>query len=420
MRLPGLGFDLPVIVACWLRFTHLAWAWPVEAISNPFDPQHDGSYHLSLERGLVRRADDDNRTYTPGLDDWKVYINFKNLKKEAPSIAAIPTAVVNAVPKATLDVSDPDSQVYTWEQQQEQHSVTLLDVQYKNKQTTIHSGMMDCDPVAIKEVKTTMVIRGGKFMDEMISSPYVMQHFGLFRGNASSIVNGRRPFRAFQVMPQMEGDLETWMKESDQNIWQKYHKPLLRETLQGVADMHAKGIAHRDLKPSNIFIKTVNGEPHAVVGDLDTATKKVKSPEKPIGTLAFQPTEYIMGWECPSLKWDTFSAAMLVIEVLFERFVNPQDKPGNMPTIGQRFVIWKAIVGLKNPRKGIAGVGKKTSAERVQQEVLQNKRFAKFVPGMTEGLARVLSKALCQEAERYPTVKEFMDELLPHLPFQVS
>lgn len=84
------------------------------------------------------------------------------------------------------------------------------------------------------------------------------------------------------------------------------------------------------------------------------------------------------------------------------------------PPLGWARELWKAILDAQNPKW--PNIRRETMAKRIKRKVLMHKDFANLLPGMTEELADVFSKALCSQKERF-TAQEFMDKLLPLLPF---
>lgn len=118
----------------------------------------------------------------------------------------------------------------------------------------------------------------------------------------------------------------------------------------------------------------------------------------------------MLGPSYDSKKGDVFAAGMSIMGMLFIN--QAMHIP---PSMGWTGTLWKAILDAQNPKW--PNIRKETRAERIKRKVLLHKDFENLLPGMTEELADVLAKALCPQKERY-TAQEFLDKLMPLLPFE--
>lgn len=129
----------------------------------------------------------------------------------------------------------------------------------------------------------------------------------------------------YQVMQYIEGseilDEIAQMGKYDEKDAQKIYKQLL----EGIAYLHAKGVAHRDIKPSNILITK---EMKVYITDFNVAKKGAETPKegdntsltmytKSAGTVAFAAPERLKQSNATyTEKVDMWSAGIVLIMLL--------------------------------------------------------------------------------------------------------
>ncbi|KAJ5171978.1 hypothetical protein N7492_004571 [Penicillium capsulatum] len=404
MQFPrGIRVNSPVLGLYWWLLIYLITCLPVDALPAQLDYALPSEpYHFETERPLSRRDSAD-------LKNWDIYQKYKNRGKKAPeeSISAkFVSSTIQASRKAVPN--DPTSQIYTYNGRSLKVKNVVLG---EGGDGIVYRGTLDDMPVAVKLSPDLSLAQAGAYMDDLKDSPYVIDQLGLFRAeNFQTAKDRSREPKIFQVTPLMDSSLVDWIVKAKDGDYQQYHKSIAQQMLQGLVDMHKKGLAHRDFKPDNVFIRKQDGKMQAFVADLDRATDLVDTFSTGAGTQGYTPLEYMLGPSYDSKKGDVFAAAISVMVMLFSTQVQVRHPP-----LGWIRALWKAILDAQNPKW--PNFRKETFAERIQRKVLLHDDFADLLPGMTKDMANVLSKALCPQKERF-TAQEFMDELLPLLPFE--
>lgn len=274
----------------WLLLSSLISSLPGHALpsqanhvllSAPVDFVEDGDWDL-LPRDLLRRA------YSSDLEGWDLYEKYQTRKKNAPS-EPLPAGLTATAAKATRrdDPKNPRYQLYTFNDRTVNLTAAVLG---KGGDGTVYTGIMDGKAVAVKVSPSRKIAQAGIFMVALRDSPYVLQQLELFRGeDREPGTNGKRAQRLFQVMPLLQKSLAAWLDNVSDDEWQQYHPTIAQQALQGLVDMHEKGIAHRDYKPDNIFLANKAGRMEAVVADLDRATELVDTLKTSLGTEGYTP-----------------------------------------------------------------------------------------------------------------------------------
>ncbi|KAJ6122185.1 kinase-like protein [Penicillium capsulatum] len=406
MQFPLRICDLSFLGIYWLLFISLISAFPAATFPDQFDhalPSERGD--LTTEHNIARRA-------AIELEEWKIYQKYRERAEDFPQ-PPFPTKLVQGTTKATrrTDPNDRRHELYTFGDQ----TVTVTDIMLgKGADGVVYKGTRREKSVAVKVSSDPHLLQAGAYMQSLKDSPNIMKQLELFRGESiGPNEKGVREENYFQVLPLIDGNLSGWLEQTSDDDWQEYHKTIAQQALQGLVDMHKKGIAHRDYKPGNIFFRMDGGKPEVFVADLDRATDQSTSSEVRTGTKGYTPLEYMIGPSYDTRKGDTSGAAMAMLQLLFARRV-PKKK---IPSLGYPVTLWKAILDAQSTKSKWPKYRKETSAARIKRKVLKSDKFEYLLPGMNEEeeLADVFSRALCLQDERL-TVEQFMNQLLPLLP----
>lgn len=95
----------------------------------------------------------------------------------------------------------------------------------------------------------------------------------------------------------------------------------IRQTGEGLAFIHKKGVLHRDLKPSNIIVSEINGKPEVTILDLGLARlsnareERLTPPGAATGTMEYIAPEQIRGRPIDQ-RSDLYSFGVILYEIL--------------------------------------------------------------------------------------------------------
>lgn len=277
--LRGLRVNSPVLGLCWLLLIYLISSLPVEALpSQIHDVLPSEPYGFVAEKGLHRRA-------PPELESWDIYQKYKKRKEKSPE-EKLPPGLSSSLPVAKRQTLDDNvSQLYTFNDRTVTVTKTILG---QGGDGVVYKGTLDTKPVAVKMSSSKELAQAGVYMVDLKESPNVMEQLAIFRSESFEPGPDRkRQPMLFQVMPMMDGSLASWLETVNDDDFQRYHKSLARQSLQGLVNIHKKGIAHRDYKPDNIFVQNKDGEMLAYVGDLDRASDIVDTAMTGAGTQGY-------------------------------------------------------------------------------------------------------------------------------------
>lgn len=110
------------------------------------------------------------------------------------------------------------------------------------------------------------------------------------------------------VKPYEHGDLFGYLRKSTITFDQKIK--IFKDCLNGLIEMHAKGVAHLDIKLENILVGT---DHQAALADFDTATSAFSNVTTERGTPDYMPPEVIFDREVNALAWDLWSMGITAL-----------------------------------------------------------------------------------------------------------
>jgi serine/threonine protein kinase len=165
---------------------------------------------------------------------------------------------------------------------------------------------------------------------------------------------------------------------------------ILRQVCSGLAAAHEAGIVHRDLKPENIFLaEQVEGDPQAKLLDFGLSKIKHSNSQLTQQDAIFGTPHYMAPEQADASRGtvdqrsDIYALGVIVYQCLCG------DVPFDAPTpLG---VLYKALNSVPE-------------------------RLTVHVPQLPAEIDQVVAKAMAkQQAERYPTVEAFLQEIAPIL-----
>jgi len=204
----------------------------------------------------------------------------------------------------------------------------------------------------------------------------------------------------FLVMELLQGeDLATRLKRLGR-MGVPQAVSIASQVLRGLRRAHAAGVVHRDLKPQNVFlVDGDDGRVHAKIVDFGLSkmlgaeadlvaagftAQELTHAGTPLGTPLYMSPEQIEAVEDIDHRTDIWSTGAILYEAL----------AGTPPFAEPTFARLVIAICRKDPPD-----------------------LSKFVPGLPEGIQRVVKKAMTRDrAERFSSAEEFLTALLEAVP----
>jgi eukaryotic-like serine/threonine-protein kinase len=195
----------------------------------------------------------------------------------------------------------------------------------------------------------------------------------------------------YMVMELLEGESLAARLERDGKMTPEAACRMLLPCMRGVARAHAAGIIHRDLKPANIFVCRATPETPETPKVLDFGISKMSG----LGEFEASTTKTGVVMGTP-------------------HYMSPEQVRGR--SVDHRADVYAFGLILYQLVSGKLPFDAMTFSELVLQIATETpKPLADLVPGMPNGLARVISRAMAREAgERFQTLEELALAVEPY------
>jgi serine/threonine protein kinase len=173
----------------------------------------------------------------------------------------------------------------------------------------------------VKEAKDKVVkiLRSGDGYKDMFASEIEMlqslhsKHIVQLCSHFDYAQNDSNRVHKVLVMEYMEKDLFTLLHEDNESVSHATGIKLIRQLLQGLAELEEANIVHLDLKPENILL---HGDTLKIC-DFGTAQRLPMKEIPPYGkTIEYRALEVIMDLDGCCTKADVWSAACIVYEIV--------------------------------------------------------------------------------------------------------
>jgi serine/threonine protein kinase len=226
-------------------------------------------------------------------------------------------------------------------------------------------------PVAIKLIKPAgyddkMFSDEFEMQDELKGLPHAVQLYKEIQDD----VNG------FVLEPSNGGELAEYM-ESKNGLREEEARPLFKQLVQGLQEIHGKGIAVRDLKPANMLLFRKGDTLMVKYSDFGESTRMTVDNAEARGTVAYLAPEAFTGKVFDLAKADIFSLGLVLYKMLTaNKVLLPRKMEGDRPSpiLGEDpdYLAFK-----KNHPGAFQLVSKMTSTEPAKRptlaEILANK-----------------------------------------------
>jgi len=243
----------------------------------------------------------------------------------------------------------------------------------------------------------------GEFKD-----PHVVRYYG------SGLWDGK-PYIATEYLP--GGDLHTLKLRT--KIDKASSVQIVTTLLDGLRELHTRGIVHRDIKPPNILMRSLAaggaGLEEAVIADFGLARSYAISgglcltrPNVPLGTYMYMPPEQVRNAHTVTHTADLYSAGVILYYLLTSCY------PFDFPTPEEVEDVMRRFGRIRNRFDAIRMLMEERRIRHPLQIILEDEPIpaAKRNPRIPARLCAVVDKSVAKESrQRFQSADEMKREL---------